>query len=140
MDLDVDLFARLKPVAQLCGHEGDWRKSAHVASDIGFRPTFDSLGPFRWSAPAAPEWELYDANESIISSKDFAGQPHLIIFYLGNGCLHCAEQLNAFAPETSKFEEAGIKMIAISTDDQDCLLYTSPSPRDLSTSRMPSSA
>ena len=25
-------------------------------------------------------------------------------------------------------------------DDQSCLLYTSPSPRDLSTSRMPSSA
>ena len=25
-------------------------------------------------------------------------------------------------------------------DDYDCLLYTSPSPRDLSTSRMPSSA
>ena len=24
--------------------------------------------------------------------------------------------------------------------DRDCLLYTSPSPRDLSTSRMPSSA
>ena len=26
------------------------------------------------------------------------------------------------------------------TDTSDCLLYTSPSPRDLSTSRMPSSA
>ena len=25
-------------------------------------------------------------------------------------------------------------------DNEDCLLYTSPSPRDLSTSRMPSSA
>ena len=27
-----------------------------------------------------------------------------------------------------------------SSDNKDCLLYTSPSPRDLSTSRMPSSA
>ena len=26
------------------------------------------------------------------------------------------------------------------TEPEDCLLYTSPSPRDLSTSRMPSSA
>ena len=26
------------------------------------------------------------------------------------------------------------------SDDETCLLYTSPSPRDLSTSRMPSSA
>ena len=28
----------------------------------------------------------------------------------------------------------------INLEDKDCLLYTSPSPRDLSTSRMPSSA
>ena len=30
--------------------------------------------------------------------------------------------------------------ILFSDDFKDCLLYTSPSPRDLSTSRMPSSA
>ena len=30
--------------------------------------------------------------------------------------------------------------IALSGDDQTCLLYTSPSPRDRSLSRMPSSA
>ena len=33
-----------------------------------------------------------------------------------------------------KFENMGAQMV------KDCLLYTSPSPRDLSTSRMPSSA
>ena len=34
-----------------------------------------------------------------------------------------------------------INVINVSkTRDEDCLLYTSPSPRDLSTSRMPSSA
>ena len=32
---------------------------------------------------------------------------------------------------------SGVDFIVINTD---CLLYTSPSPRDLSTSRMPSSA
>ena len=32
------------------------------------------------------------------------------------------------------------RIILGATTDQDCLLYTSPSPRDLSTSRMPSSA
>eukprot|EP00831_Metopus_contortus_P044835 TRINITY_DN35942_c0_g2_i1.p1 TRINITY_DN35942_c0_g2~~TRINITY_DN35942_c0_g2_i1.p1 ORF type:complete len:199 (-),score=61.51 TRINITY_DN35942_c0_g2_i1:76-672(-) len=33
-----------------------------------------------------------------------------------------------------------MKKSSMSTQDKDCLLYTSPSPRDLSTSRMPSSA
>ena len=33
-----------------------------------------------------------------------------------------------------------VKMSTNPPDDNACLLYTSPSPRDLSTSRMPSSA
>ena len=32
------------------------------------------------------------------------------------------------------------RMKAVEKEHLDCLLYTSPSPRDLSTSRMPSSA
>ena len=43
------------------------------------------------------------------------------------------------------FDELGVDVIEAgfpiaSPGDFDCLLYTSPSPRDLSTSRMPSSA
>ena len=39
--------------------------------------------------------------------------------------------------ETAKFLQDGME---VSIEFYDCLLYTSPSPRDLSTSRMPSSA
>ena len=47
--------------------------------------------------------------------------------------------LTAILPDTAKFE--GAELISCSADRADnCLLYTSPSPRDLSTSRMPSSA
>ena len=37
-------------------------------------------------------------------------------------------------------ENHGFRKHSIIMPDRDCLLYTSPSPRDLSTSRMPSSA
>jgi rhodanese-related sulfurtransferase/peroxiredoxin len=43
----------------------------------------------------------------------------IVIFYLGYGCLHCAEQLQAFAPATKKFSESGISLIAVSTDNQE---------------------
>ena len=39
-----------------------------------------------------------------------------------------------------KLSEVGLSEVDISEVDMGCLLYTSPSPRDLSTSRMPSSA
>ena len=40
----------------------------------------------------------------------------IVIFYLGYGCLHCAEQLQAFAPRHKQFTDAGISLVAISSD------------------------
>ena len=42
--------------------------------------------------------------------------------------------------ETYVEKKVGLKRLEEVERVQDCLLYTSPSPRDLSTSRMPSSA
>ena len=118
MDLDVPVFARLEPLALELGLGQQWRKQPQLASDVGFRPPLNSLGPFRWSPSMAPKWNLEDSNGETIGSAELAGQPHVLIFYLGHGCLHCAEQLQAFAPRVPDFEDAGIQMVAISTDDQ----------------------
>ena len=46
--------------------------------------------------------------------------PHLgqvvLLFYLGKGCTHCMEQLNAFDPLAAEFEKQGITLLAVSTD------------------------
>ncbi len=118
MDPEVELFARLQPLANDLGFGTNWQKQKQPAIDLGFRPPLDSLGPFRWSPSPAPKWALKDSENKTASSEEFSGQPYLVIFYLGHGCLHCAEQLQAFAPRVGDFEAAGIKMIAISTDGQ----------------------
>ena len=48
----------------------------------------------------------------------------------------------SFEEQSTKTEmfETGIKVVDLLAPYSNCLLYTSPSPRDLSTSRMPSSA
>jgi peroxiredoxin len=115
------LFARLRPVADLLGYDADWRLPRAVPSDVGFRPALDTLGPFRWSPSPAPSWSLVDANNTEIGSQDFLGRPYIIIFYLGHGCLHCAEQLEAFGPRLGDFEAAGIEFVAISSDDREGL-------------------
>ena len=48
------------------------------------------------------------------------------------------KDLDMPAPITASVEDNQI--LVARPDDHRCLLYTSPSPRDLSTSRMPSSA
>jgi peroxiredoxin/tetratricopeptide (TPR) repeat protein len=117
IDLDSPVFARLAPIAKELSYDGDWRVESRPADDVGERPDLDSLGPFRWRPSLAPSWVLEDAKGMRRSSAEFHGRPHVVIFYLGIGCLHCTEQLQAFAPKMKEFEEAGISMIAISTDD-----------------------
>lgn len=115
--IDIEVFARLTPIANEFGFGDNWLKPTEQLADVGFRPDLDTLGPFRWSAPTAPQWTLPGLNGETISNEIYAGKPTLVIFYLGHGCLHCAEQLQAFGPQVSEFRDAGINVIAISTDD-----------------------
>ncbi|MBA2113607.1 peroxiredoxin family protein [Bremerella alba] len=121
IDLDIPVFARLTSIAEELGFKVDWRIRRLAADDVGDRPPLDSLGPLHWHPSAAPNWELNDVEGNRHSSADFMGKPYVGIFYLGSGCLHCAEQLQAFAPRITEFEEAGLGMIAISTDDSKTL-------------------
>ena len=116
-DLDNPVLARLTPIATALGFKDDWRnREIILANDTGVRPDLDTLGPFRWQPTAAPSWTLTDATGTQRSLADYAGKPVVVIFYLGFGCLHCAEQLQSFAPKTEEYEKAGLSLLAISTD------------------------
>jgi peroxiredoxin len=117
-DLDAPALARLAPFAAEIEWPSDWRTPEPVAKDFGVRPPLDSLGPFRWQPFKAADWTLKDVHGKLHSLQDYRGKPVVVIFYLGYGCLHCAEQLQAFAPKAEKFRKAGYSLIAISTDGQ----------------------
>ncbi|MEZ6107207.1 MAG: redoxin domain-containing protein [Pirellulaceae bacterium] len=120
-DLDAPLIARLQPLVAAAGWPEDWRLEKAPAEDLGPRPDLASLGPFRWTPPAAPHWTLTDATGAEVCSAQWQGRPVVVIFYLGAGCLHCVEQLKAFAPERDKFLENGFDLIAISCEDEESL-------------------
>ncbi len=107
---------RLTEAAKEFGYPSDWRKPKPLVENIDKRVPLSSLGPFRWSPSDAPVWTLADADGNQRSMKEFQDRPVVMIFYLGFGCLHCVEQLQAFAPEYEAFREAGLDVIAISSD------------------------
>lgn len=121
IDVDIAPFARLNPIAAELGFAGDWRVAAVVPEDIGVRPELDALGPFRWQPVAAMPWSLTDQENKTRSLDEFQGRPVVVVFYLGYGCLHCAEQLQKFAPKYEEFRKAGFEVVAISTDKQENL-------------------
>lgn len=117
-DLEVPPFARLSIIAQALRLPADWRLATPDASDVGVRPALESLGPVYWSPYRAGDWRLADHTGRMYGLAEFEGRPVVLLFYLGYQCLHCAEQLQKFAPLTQEFADAGILLVAISTDDR----------------------
>ena len=70
-------------------------------------------------------------------------QPDNENVYLTNGIDNLALHLDSdidLSSKDNRLDHFGIMLLKKDDVDNCCLLYTSPSPRDLSTSRMPSSA
>lgn len=95
---------------------GDWRAEPVVRDDVGDRPGLDTLGPVAWHPPVGFDFALPDEDGNTVAFSDFNGRPLVLIFYLGYGCLHCAEQLNKFAEKTETFGREGFQLLAVSTD------------------------
>jgi peroxiredoxin len=112
---------RLEPIAAALNLPSDWRVTKPPRGDVGVRPSLESLGPFRWQPSPAFDWTLKDAGGGDHSLADYRGRPVVVLFFLGNGCLHCAEQLQKFAKAHKDFEDAGLSVIAISSDDAEGL-------------------
>ncbi len=116
IDLNVPPFARLAPIAKELGLPEDWRIQKPAANDIGVRPELATLGPFRWKPSTAPDFRLPDWTGRPSALSEFRGKPVVVMFYLGSGCLHCAEQLKTFAKRQNDFRAAGLEWVAISSD------------------------
>ncbi len=116
IDLDLPVFQRLSPLAKKLDLPSDWRLPKEVAKDLGKRPDLDSLGPLHWSPSRAHDFTLKTKEGKSLSLSQYQGKPVILIFYLGYGCSHCLEQLNAFKPETEAFRKLGVELVGISTD------------------------
>ena len=75
---------------------------------------------------------LYDCDEYLLDDEEF------IRIILGEATKKMgATHLNTV---THKFQPQGVTAVTLLAESHICLLYTSPSPRDATLSRMPSSA
>ena len=113
----------------------------------------------------APKFKLTSTDGAVVSIDEFAGQP-LLVAFICNHCpyvKHVAAQLKRMADDyIGKMQTIAINSNDVQAYPDDapelmkvekqergyafpylfdaCLLYTSPSPRDATLSRMPSSA
>jgi peroxiredoxin len=117
-DLDSPPFARLAPIAREFSYPTDWRLPAKINRALANRPPLPSLGPLVWRPWPAPDFKLKDSTGRTHTLAEFHGKPLLMLFFLGNGCVHCQQQLEAFSKKAKQIEEAGLSVVAVSTDDE----------------------
>ena len=120
-DLDSPPLARLKPIAAELKYPVDWRITSHASEVIAQQPMLDTFGPPQWQPWQAPDWKLQDVDGKTRSLSDYRGKPTVVVFYLGSGCLHCIEQLHAFAKKADRFSQAGLSVVAISLESPEDL-------------------
>jgi peroxiredoxin len=76
----------------------------------------DRMGPSLWHSPAAPAFAAVDSAGKKVTLEDFAGKNVLLIFYLGEDCLHCIEQIEEVNKRVKKLSEQDTVVIAVSKD------------------------
>ncbi len=61
-----------------------------------------------------PEFTVQDLQGTPVTSSDWRGQPHILLFYRGNWCPLCSAQIGELAQQYRALETAGAKVLLIS--------------------------
>jgi len=77
---------------------------------------FAAFGPDSWEPFPMPTLDPLDSSSAPLSSDALKGRNLVIIFYLGEECPHCMEQLRKVKARHSDFQAADTDVLAISGD------------------------
>ena len=75
-----------------------------------------AFGPGTWEPYPAPELDAVDADEQPVSLDEYRGTNVLLVFFLGEECPHCVEQLIAIDERIDEFAARDVDVLGISGD------------------------
>ena len=74
------------------------------------------FGPAKWEPYAAPELDALDPEEGRVTLAEYAGRNVVLVFFLGEECAHCVDQLVAIDGRIQEFADRDTDVLAISGD------------------------
>lgn len=80
------------------------------------KTTLTALGPETWQPFPSPKLDALDPQKKPVTLKEYAGRNVILIFYLGQECAHCLEQLKTVAAKKDEFEKRNTAVLAISSN------------------------
>jgi peroxiredoxin/tetratricopeptide (TPR) repeat protein len=77
----------------------------------------DEYGPSEWQPFPAPDFTFRDALGETVTLQDYAGKNIMLVFYLGEECAHCVEQLIAISEKHRDWEKLDTVVLAASSSE-----------------------
>lgn len=79
-----------------------------------YRPKdLDTIGPMNWQPFQAPNLQVIDRSGKKVSLQDFKGKNVILVFFLGDACVHCVGQLKSLNDRGSEFGDQDTVMLAV---------------------------
>jgi peroxiredoxin len=125
-----DFQARLLAVWSNADRPNRWLESAEATgvktvaapnellAERNYQETvLDKLGHSIWTPPLAPDLAVINSAGREVSLGEYQGKNVLLIFYLGDECLHCMEQMREANRLADQFADLNTEILAVSKDD-----------------------
>jgi peroxiredoxin len=112
--VDADPGLKWLETAKSFGLEAKPRDTAPAPQRNYKTVTLDQLGPNVWQPYDAPPLEALDAKGNRVTLEEYRGKTVLLIFYLGEECPHCLEQLVEVGKRRGDFARLDSEVLAIS--------------------------
>jgi len=71
------------------------------------------FGPSNWKPFDAPKLDVRDVDGKRVTLNQFLGKNVLLVFYLGDYCIHCVQQLEAINKRMKEFEQDNTVVLAV---------------------------
>ncbi len=79
-----------------------------------YRPRdLDPIGPMNWQPFQAPKLQVVDRNGKLVGLQEFKGRNVVLVFFLGEACVHCVGQLKSLNDRSSDFDAQDTVMLAV---------------------------
>lgn len=83
--------------------------------------SLDALGPMNWRPFTAPQLNVLDVDGNKVQLDAFVGRNVLLVFFLGEACVHCVGQLNSINDRIGEFEGQDTTVLAVCSATPDKL-------------------
>src|SRR5581483_3510864 len=80
------------------------------------RTSLERYGPNRWEPYTAPLLDVKDAHGKRVTLDEYRGRNVILIFYLGQECPHCMQQLRDIGKKKDEWERLDAAVLAVSSN------------------------